>query len=226
MNLNRLLPVLFFVVLGLEIIGAENDFQWMVLIFKPLLIPILWAYLRLDTDTSSPVFRGLQAALFFSWAGDIALIFGNDYFLLGLGCFFLAQVSYTVLFFRQGVSAGLGQIQKILIALPFLLYLAFFLNLMLPELGLRPDGAALKTPLILYGIMITAMGITAFWRPRSPKGSFTWVSIGAVFFIASDSLLAYDRFLGSLPAAALSVMITYGIAQFGIIHGSKFYLKA
>lgn len=226
MNLNRLLPVLFFVVLALEIFGAENDLPWMVFIFKPLLIPILWTYLRIGTDTSSPVFRGLQAALLFSWIGDIVLIFGTDYFLLGLGCFFLAQVSYTVLFFRQSVNASLSLIRKIFIALPFLIYLAFFLNLMLPELGLRPDGAALKTPLVLYGIMITAMGITALWRPRSPKGSFTWVSIGAVFFIASDSLLAYDRFLDSLPAAALSVMITYGIAQFGIIHGSKFYLKA
>ena len=226
MKLNRLLPVLFFLALGLEIYGSESGITWMVWIFKPLLIPLLWAYFRIDLDTSTPVFRGLQAALFFSWLGDIALMFGAQFFLLGLGCFFLTQLSYTVIFGRQSAEADRPPLNKLLIALPFLLYLSFFLNWILPQLGLRPDGATLRIPLILYGIMITSMGITAFLRPDSPKTAYTWIGIGALFFIASDSLLAYNQFIAPLPTASLSIMVTYGVAQFGIIHGSKFYLKA
>jgi len=225
MKLNRLLPVLFFVALGLEIYGSESGIAWMVWIFKPMLIPLLWAYFRIEIDTTTQTFRGLQAALFFSWMGDIALMFGTQYFLLGLGCFFLTQLSYTVIFTRQIPAAARSLKNKILVAIPFLLYLLFFLNWILPQLGLRPDGATLRIPLILYGIMITSMGITAFLRPRNPNTSYTWIGIGALFFIASDSLLAYNQFIAPLPASGLSIMVTYGVAQFGIIHGSKFYLK-
>ncbi|QTN39079.1 lysoplasmalogenase [Cryomorphaceae bacterium] len=224
MKREHIRPILYFVVLALVIVGAETSTSWLVYVFKPLLIPILWNYLREHADENAQVFRGLQAALFFSWLGDVTLMFGADFFLLGLGCFFLAQLSYTVIFARQG-SPGLTPLQRGLIALPFLGYLAFFLRLVLSNLHAQPDGAAMRAPVIFYGIMITAMGIAALWRTVKPKQAYTWISIGALFFIASDSLLAYDKFVDTLPAGGLGVLLTYGIAQFGIVYGSKFYLK-
>lgn len=224
MNRDTFHPILYFVVLALVIVGVEADIAWLNYVFKPLLIPILWNYLRSDADENTPVFRSLQAALFFSWLGDVTLMLGADFFLMGLGCFFLAQLSYTVIFARQG-SPTLKIYQRILIALPFLGYVGFFLRLVLPVLASRPDGDALRAPIIFYGIMIMAMGITALWRTVKPRMAYTWISIGALFFIASDSLLAYNKFVSELPAAGLGVMLTYGIAQFGIVHGSKFYLK-
>ncbi|MCE2497097.1 MAG: lysoplasmalogenase [Flavobacteriales bacterium] len=224
MNRNLTHRVLYFIALTLVIVGVEADLPWLNYIFKPLLIPILWNYLREHADENTRVFRALQAALFFSWLGDVTLMLGNDFFLMGLGCFFLARLSYTVIFSRQG-SPTLKMYQRALIALPFLGYLGFLLRLILPVLASRPDAGALRAPIIFYGIMITAMGVTAIWRTVKPRIAYTWIAIGAVFFIASDSLLAYDRFVSELPAAGLGVILTYGVAQFGIVHGSKFYLK-
>jgi uncharacterized membrane protein YhhN len=46
------------------------------------------------------------------------------------------------------------------------------------------------------------------------------IFIGAVLFIASDSLLAINRFVRPLDHAAWSVMLTYGTAQVLIAAGA------
>jgi uncharacterized membrane protein YhhN len=49
------------------------------------------------------------------------------------------------------------------------------------------------------------------------------VSVGAVLFYASDSMLAWDRFLKPLPHARLWVMVTYHLGQIGIILGAMLH---
>jgi uncharacterized membrane protein YhhN len=48
--------------------------------------------------------------------------------------------------------------------------------------------------------------------PRSAR----LAAIGAVLFMVSDSLLAWDRFAGGVPARALLVLGTYYAAQWCI----------
>jgi uncharacterized membrane protein YhhN len=43
--------------------------------------------------------------------------------------------------------------------------------------------------------------------------------IGAVFFVLSDSLLAINKFYHPFWGANISIMLTYGIAQFCIVKG-------
>ena len=71
-------------------------------ITKPLLIPVLMISFLSQTNT---VATGLKSwivfALFFSWVGDILLLFEDKepiFFLLGLSAFFLAQVGYIIFF--------------------------------------------------------------------------------------------------------------------------------
>jgi uncharacterized membrane protein YhhN len=58
------------------------------------------------------------------------------------------------------------------------------------------------------------------------KGSFQWnaipfqsVLIGALLFIASDSILAFNKFYQPIPYASLLIMVTYLAAQYGIVWG-------
>ncbi|PSD50374.1 hypothetical protein C7E25_05325, partial [Stenotrophomonas maltophilia] len=53
-------------------------------------------------------------------------------------------------------------------------------------------------------------------RPKRPLGA-----AGALLFVASDSLLAWDRFAGGLPLASLLVLSTYYGAQYAIARSVK-----
>jgi uncharacterized membrane protein YhhN len=55
--------------------------------------------------------------------------------------------------------------------------------------------------------------------------SFWFITIGAVFFVASDSVLAWNKFVQTLSYSQLSIMLTYGLAQLGIVYGAIFQLK-
>jgi hypothetical protein len=41
--------------------------------------------------------------------------------------------------------------------------------------------------------------------------------IGASLFAASDSLIAWNRFVGSTPAAPVVIMVTYHLGQLGLL---------
>jgi uncharacterized membrane protein YhhN len=60
-------------------------------------------------------------------------------------------------------------------------------------------------------------------RPGWPIAAVISASVGALLFFASDSMLAWDRFLKPLSHARLRVMVTYHLGQVGIILGAIFY---
>ena len=80
----------------------------------------------------------------------------------------------------------------------------------------------MEIPLITYNLLILVMVISALtthfragWTPVSAG----LVSCGAVLFLFSDALLAYDRFIQPLPTARLWKRVTYQLAQLAIIAG-------
>ena len=42
-------------------------------------------------------------------------------------------------------------------------------------------------------------------------------AVGAVLFVASDSMIAWDRFVGKFPASGVWIMITYHLGQAGLV---------
>ena len=47
--------------------------------------------------------------------------------------------------------------------------------------------------------------------------------VGAIFFLLSDNILAADMFIKPIPAAAISIMITYYLAQLGFALSVAYY---
>ena len=155
-----------------------------------------------------PGLRGrlLSAALLFCAAGDAALGYEDgENLTIGLGMFLVAQVLFVVTFTRD------FKFQKPRI--PGAIFLIAYAVLM--AIMLTPSLEDMALPVYVYLTVITIMGITAAFRyPTSGL-----VVCGALFFIASDSMLAIAEFRGPFPASEYLVMITYYLAIFLIAYG-------
>ena len=185
-------------------------------ILKPFLLPLLVVAVYLSEKFKTKTL--LLTALTFSWIGDVILLFANKgeiYFILGLVAFLVSHVFYIVLFSKQAISktiknkisfgAGIGLI---------VIYFLMMISTLAPKLG------SLTIPVVIYAVVNSTMLFYAL------KGSFQWntipyqsVLIGAIFFISSDSILAFNKFDQPIPYASFLIMITYLAAQFCIVWG-------
>ena len=158
----------------------------------------------------------LAAALALSAVGDAFLSRdGEKAFLGGLASFLAAHILYVPLFLRSG--GGLDVLGTETWRGAVALAMAAFVVIMLAALW-RRVGPALRVPIAVYVAAILAMGISALTLD-SP-----WVIGGAVMFMASDGLLAAEKFL--VPAIApyrasirYAVWVLYYAAQLAITLG-------
>lgn len=176
----------------------------------PALIPIVW------TIENDQVKRLLIVSLFFSFLGDVFLIFeGQLFFILGLVSFLLAHVFYITLSIRF-VSISNYFVHSLIIGLLFLAYLVLFLRYLSPYLG------ELLIPVIAYATLLAFFGMLGgllFIKYKSAPSLS--LMLGSLFFIASDSLLAISTFRGSFNHDRLMIMFTYLSAQFFIVQGIR-----
>ncbi len=180
-------------------------------ITKPLLMVFLAGYFISQSNTQHSVW--VLLALIFSWLGDGFLMYQHVkpiYFMLGLGSFLLAHVSYMVRFsfFKTVVPIKLALIGVGVC----ILYGGVLLMQLWPGLG------GLKLPVVSYAWVLMAMGSMAFlktWRSQSI------ITLGALLFIISDSLIAYDKFVQPITASRFLIMSTYIAAQFLLIQGLR-----
>lgn len=223
MNLRRDVPILLAAVAAIIGASLDGDGRWLHWIAKPLTTLLIAAMVLRNaglwpaTDTPSAhrtYARAILLGMAFSCIGDIALMLPFDAFVPGLIAFLLAHVCYIVAF-RAGFRAGRG----LLFAAALL---AVFAGINLAGLWpLLPND--LRIPVVVYVVVLALMATLALARawtknaatPSAPT-SIRWAAIGAVLFVISDSVLAWDRFGGGLPAATLCVLSTYYAAQYCI----------
>lgn len=151
----------------------------------------------------------LTGALFCSVCGDILLDLPYaNLFIYGLLAFLAAHLFYTVLFFRYAKRPdGSG---KVMIA-----GLVFFAGLMVWIFrGIDPN---LLGPVVLYIVVIITMSIGALLVPADNQLLF-W---GALLFIASDVVLAINKFLVAVPYGRVINISLYFLAQFAIVLAAR-----
>lgn len=147
----------------------------------------------------------LSGALIGSVCGDILLDLSYaNIFIFGLLAFLVAHLFYAVLFFRYAKSPdGFG---KVTIA-----GLVLFSGVMIWIF--RGVAPALYGPVVLYILVIVTMSIGALLVSAENRLLF-W---GAIMFIASDVVLAINKFLMAVPYGRIINISLYFIAQFMII---------
>lgn len=206
----------------LAIVGGflHGDGRWLHWLTKPATTLLIAAIVWQARDSARPFYRrAVLAGMLLSCLGDIALMLPVDAFVPGLIAFLLAHLCYITAF-REGLRAGRG-----LLAATLLLGAFAVLNVM----GLWPHlPAPMRIPVLAYVAVLASMAVLALarqWRRPQPDAveacSARWAAAGALLFVASDSLLAWDRFGGGLPLASLLVLSTYYAAQYAIARSVK-----
>lgn len=185
--------------------------------FKPSLMLALMVYFYKQS-----LLRGARQdwwilyALFFSWIGDIALMFQGG-FLIGLANFLMAHICYIIAFLRDNQGWIFLKKDRLFGWVIILLYGAGLLFVLIPSLG------EMKIPVIIYASTILTMLLITLNRWKTVRwDSFQNVFLGAILFVISDSMIAISRFVSSFPFSGILIMITYAIGQYLIIDG---YLK-
>ncbi len=217
MKSDRIVLVLFGVIVGIHLTGIILNQEMLQQYSKPLIMVSLMIYYALAAGQRSYVF---MAAMLFCWAGDVLLMFQNTVpycFLLGLGAFLIGHLLYIMAYLQhrsEDTGAGFLPTQKIRYAMPFLLAGTGLLTVLYPNL------ASLLWPVVAYAAVLVTMVIVALFRyGRTSIASFGLVFGGAVLFMISDSLLAMNKFHAPIHLGGLLIMATYCLAQGLIAEG-------
>ncbi|HUR65091.1 MAG TPA: lysoplasmalogenase, partial [Chitinophagaceae bacterium] len=166
--------------------------------------------------------KWILMALFFSWVGDVLLMFQEkkpDLFLFGLVSFLIAHIFYIIFFNRIRVR------EKIKPHLFFLLIVGIYYAALI--IRLSPFLDAMKWPVRVYGFVISIMLMLALHMLFSRnKKAAKWMVLGAVLFVISDSVLAINKFYQSFEVADIIIMLSYGLAQLFIVYGAVRYVDS
>lgn len=180
-------------------------------IFKPMTTVLIMAY-AWGRGRDWPVVRTwVMTGLTLSLAGDVALLWPKEGFLPGLVSFLLAHLAYLIAFTRVRRFAASWW--------PFLFYAVVAGGVLL--LLWRGVPAALRAPVVAYVLCLAAMAAQAAVLWRGARGTdddsrAKGLAIGGALFVASDALLAINKFALPLPVAGLWILSTYWAAQWYI----------
>jgi uncharacterized membrane protein YhhN len=211
---NRLLQTAFFVCVVGAIGGAllasdrQGAWQWLHYLTKPTATALLIVMVLRHASTTIYA-RAIAVGLVFAVAGDVFLMLPGDHFLSGLVCFLLTHCVYILALTRDAPFAGRWPIFAGFAALALLMVAGLW----------NAVPAAMRLPVAIYAAAIACMSAQAVSRAsQMPKGTpaaaaARLAAIGGVFFLISDTILAYGRFRWIIPGQSLWVLGSYYIAQ-------------
>ncbi len=169
-------------------------------IAKPATLALLLLWGALGPHAS----WALLAALTFSLLGDVYLMLPAELFLAGLLAFLVGHVFYVVAFDATLLSRGIWFVVVMLVTAP---------------LSLRLLRAAPDLPMrIAIGLYMTVIALMV----GSAIGSGALIAAaGAVLFMASDAMIALNRFVAPFAAARLAIIVTYHLGQLLLVYALR-----
>jgi uncharacterized membrane protein YhhN len=200
----QLLTILFFTVSFLDVLGVFLHHDLMQHIFKPMIILSLMALYYTSVTTKNYWYL---LALAFSFLGDVLLLDKNNLFLFGIAAFLLTQLLYIKIIGKQIKEASFQQ--KLVAIIPFVIYLVTLLFILYDNLN------EFLIPVIIYGAAISVFGMVALLNYVVDSSKINRVLlIGATLFIASDSMIALNKFYEEKSFYGVAIMMTYVLAQY------------
>ncbi len=206
--MKKIFYVIYLVSAIVFIIAQFNENYLLTTITKP--IPVL--LLVILVPKVSQYNWLIATGLLFSVIGDIMLMKTVSLFLLGLVSFLIAHLFYIAAFLKRRKTLS------IVSSLPFFAYGVLFFLFLRSSLGEK------IIPVTFYILIITVM----LWRSfvqRNNNPVAKWAFIGALFFLASDSMIAIYAFVEPFFLDHFFAIATYWIAQFLIYLSTSKILK-
>jgi uncharacterized membrane protein YhhN len=203
-NTVLILSVLTFIFAALTIRAYLKADIFQKCVFKPLTMLCIIAIAILQPAGETDFYKTvILIGLGFSLIGDVFLIFDKVLFLPGLIVFLLAHFCYIAAFYQLPVMPN-----AIYAAVPFVLFFAFFMRILWRGLG------PMKIPVFIYALTICMMGRFALNRYLNLQTMESALAFaGALIFVVSDSLLAYDKFKKPIAKKDIYILGTYFLAQ-------------
>ncbi|MFM1875608.1 MAG: hypothetical protein RL266_1345 [Bacteroidota bacterium] len=224
---NKNFGILYYGVALLLLTTIVFELQVAHYIVKPMFMVLLMAFQYVQLSGKMSTFTKLvQFGLFFSWIGDIALMFDEQVeilFVVGLAAFLIAHLGYAYAFIRnvKDSPTPFNMGSALLMAVPFAAFTGAFFYYIKDGL---PEN--LFVPVLAYTVVISVMGITSAWRKgHVQKPTYTWVLVGAVLFILSDCVIAVNKFVVDFDYDAVLNMTLYLSGQFMITLGAVLHEK-
>lgn len=199
--------LLFSIVLTtlLTIISSYTLPRWVHYLFKPVttLLIIFLAFLS-PVSISISMKYFVLLALGFSFFGDVFLMFKEEkFFLPGLVSFLIAHIFYILAFYQPSTS-HLFKPQSLAILLGLLLYGGVVFSILKPRLG------SFFIPVFIYMLVLLAMTWFSFLQGLI---GFPILIFASLFFVFSDTTLAFDKFYKPFKTAQVVILSTYFAAQ-------------
>jgi uncharacterized membrane protein YhhN len=192
-------------------VAVQQRFFRIEFLLKPATLAVLvLAAITADLGDTKP---WVVAALVFGLLGDIGLMLSSDGrtdrpFIAGLAAFLIGHLCYQVAF----VTAGIHGLES----LAGLLIVGGMAALALPDVlrgARRLAGREFSYVVGGYAAFLAVMAVLAVGT------SLIATALGGVLFLASDTLIARDRFVAPIRHGKLLVIVTYHLAQFLILIG-------
>ncbi|GAB4487919.1 MAG: hypothetical protein OHK0031_11870 [Anaerolineales bacterium] len=212
----------FWILLALLFAAGEALAVWrenrrLEYFFKPAVMLCLLAFLLPGLAASAPL-RWFALGIFFSLLGDLLLIEPDRFFLPGLAAFLLAHLAYII-----GFNLPPAPPSALTFGLALFVALTVFPLIRRILLAMRASGQrALRTPVQAYATVITLMLLSALltiFRTDWASGAALLAGGGAALFVASDVVLAWNKFVQPVARGKLLNILLYHLGQILLVLG-------
>jgi len=206
------LSVLAFASAVAHIYADRKGLRRYAYVFKPLTMVLLLLIAVFAARDSISVYTvAITAGIVFSLVGDVAMMLPRKQIVIGMGAFLAAHVAYIVSF-----SSGTVSITHVWSLIPFLIYALII------GLTVLPHAGKLKLPVGIYEVAIMIMAWRALERMLQMGTTGAALAFaGALLFVISDSLWAYNFIIKRCKKAQVAILITYYLAQWLIVVSSS-----
>jgi uncharacterized membrane protein YhhN len=196
--------------------NKENKNRMLIrYITKPLLMPLLACFYIFDNlSLDWWVILGIAGG----FIGDVCLMIPDPnktkrFFKFGLISFLLGHIFYIIALFLM-IDFSNYEFWSISLTIPYIAIGVIVYPRLIKHTG------KMKIPVIVYLIVIILMGVstTFLWGSSEPIGVIL-LMMGALVFIISDTINAFNKFVKEIPYERLYTMTTYLLGQFLLILG-------
>jgi len=216
MNKIRVALWVFLFVSIADIVGVIFKFSTIIFAFKPLIILSLIVLYILSVTKRNPWYI---LALFFSFLGDVFLLFtGELFFIAGLVSFLITHLLFIKILISQ--VQKYSWLKVFFAIIPFLLVFSFLI------FNLKEGLHEMLLPVIIYGLTLSTFGALSFidfLNTRSKKSLLMFT--GAIVFMLSDCVLAIDKYYFEEHINKIIIMFAYVLAQYLIYRSMIFRFK-
>jgi len=203
---HRNLFFIFSTVFVLSIFIKPYPLSWLLKLL-PVFVLLHFTWQKVS-ESKEHTYKLFIIGLIFSAFGDFFLDYDRvNWFVFGLGSFLVAHLFYIGSL--KPLVTKLIVIKRLPIIAIYCVYGISMFSLIYSGLG------ELFIPVFVYMTVLLLMGITTLLSEKSN----TWLVIGGISFIISDSLIGIDKFYQEIPYAAYLIMSTYYFAQFALVKG-------